>query len=126
MQHQQRSGARLSQNSDTEDTAHIVRLLAPRLAYFAGVARTEHVTRAARELGVPQSTLSRALVRLEQDLGVDLFARHGRTVSLTPAGRTFLASAERARTDLGWKPERADLTGIVRDAWEFTRARHEA
>ncbi len=71
-------------------------LLAPRLAYFAGVARTEHVTRAAQEMQIPQSTLSRALVRLERDLGVDLFARRGRTVSLTPAGRTFLASVERA------------------------------
>jgi UDP-glucose 4-epimerase len=38
----------------------------------------------------------------------------------------LVASAERARTDLGWKPERADLAGIVRDAWEFTRARHGA
>jgi len=38
----------------------------------------------------------------------------------------LVASSERARTDLGWKPERADLTGIVRDAWEFTRSRQEA
>lgn len=75
-------------------------LLAPRLAYFAGVARTEHVTRAAREMQVPQSTLSRALVRLEQDLGVELFARRGRTVALTPAGRTFLASVERALAEV--------------------------
>ncbi|WP_338699829.1 LysR family transcriptional regulator [Streptomyces sp. Q6] len=93
MQHQQRSQPRLSPASDTED---MVTLLAPRLAYFAAVARTEHVTRAAQELQVPQSTLSRAMVRLEHDLGVDLFARHGRTVSLTPAGRTFLTSVERA------------------------------
>ncbi len=71
-------------------------LLAPRLAYFAGVARHEHVTRAAQELAVPQSTLSRAMVRLEQDLGVALFTRKGRTVSLTAAGRDFLASVERA------------------------------
>jgi DNA-binding transcriptional LysR family regulator len=70
--------------------------LTPRLAQFAAVARHEHVTRAAHELGVPQSTLSRAITRLETDLGVQLFARMGRTVSLTPAGRTFLASAERA------------------------------
>ena len=70
--------------------------LTPRLAQFAAVARHEHVTRAAHELGVPQSTLSRAITRLEGDLGVALFTRHGRTVSLTPAGRTFLASAERA------------------------------
>lgn len=72
--------------------------LTPRLAQFAAVARHEHVTRAAAQLGVPQSTLSRAITRLESDLGVALFARHGRTVSLTPAGRTFLASAERALT----------------------------
>ncbi|SOE30011.1 transcriptional regulator [Streptomyces sp. OK228] len=76
------------------------RLLAPRLAYFAGVARTEHVTRAAQEMRVPQSTLSRAMVRLEQDLGADLFARRGRTVSLTPAGRTFLSSVERALAEI--------------------------
>ena len=75
-------------------------LLAPRLAYFAGVARTEHVTRAAQEMQVPQSTLSRAVARLEEDLGVDLFARRGRTVSLTPAGRTFLTSVERALAEI--------------------------
>ncbi|MFB7246771.1 LysR family transcriptional regulator [Streptomyces populi] len=101
MEHQQRSEAHLSPFSDTEDSAHFARLLAPRLAYFAGVARTEHVTRAAEQMGVPQSTLSRAMVRLEQDLGVDLFARHGRTVSLTPAGRTFLSSVERALAEVG-------------------------
>ncbi len=71
-------------------------VLAPRLAQFAAVARHEHVTRAAQELGMPQSTLSRAVVRLEADLGVALFARHGRTVSLTPAGRLFHRSVERA------------------------------
>lgn len=74
--------------------------LTPRLAQFAAVARHEHVTRAAHELGMPQSTLSRAIVRLEDDLGVALFARHGRTLSLTPAGRAFLASTERALLDV--------------------------
>ncbi|GAA2674878.1 MULTISPECIES: UDP-glucose 4-epimerase GalE [Actinosynnema] len=38
----------------------------------------------------------------------------------------LIASSERARTEMGWKPERADLSGIVRDAWEFTQARQEA
>jgi len=65
-----------------------------------GSGRTEHVTRAAQEMGVPQSTLSRAMVRLEQDLGVELFARRGRTVSLTSAGRTFLGSVERALAEI--------------------------
>jgi len=98
--HEQRSEAHLSPSSDTEDSADMSRLLAPRLAHFAGVARTEHVTRAAQEMGVPQSTLSRAMVRLEQDLGVELFARRGRTVSLTSAGRTFLGSVERALAEI--------------------------
>ncbi|MFF4981603.1 LysR family transcriptional regulator [Streptomyces sp. NPDC001046] len=115
MVHQASSGRRLSPSSDTEDMAEMSRVLAPRLAYFAGVARTEHVTRAAREMDVPQSTLSRSLARLEQDLGVDLFARHGRTVSLTPAGRTFLASVERALAEIERAAEEvradADPTG---------------
>ncbi|WP_049578527.1 LysR family transcriptional regulator [Streptomyces sp. SBT349] len=71
-------------------------LLAPRLAQFAAVARHEHITQAAAELGVPQPTLSRATARLEADLGVALLARHGRTISLTPAGRAFARSVERA------------------------------
>ncbi|MFF8288188.1 LysR family transcriptional regulator [Streptomyces sp. NPDC016309] len=97
MAHNRSSPEWLSPNSNEEDMGL---LLAPRLAYFAAVARHEHVTRAAQEIGVPQSTLSRAMVRLEQDLGVALFARKGRTVSLTPAGRTFLASAERALAEV--------------------------
>ncbi|WP_455360283.1 LysR family transcriptional regulator [Streptomyces sp. SYSU K21746] len=97
MVHDPSSQPSLSPGSYEED---IVAVLAPRLAYFAGVARHEHVTRAAQEMSVPQSTLSRAMVRLEQDLGVDLFARHGRTVSLTPAGRTFLTSVQRALAEV--------------------------
>lgn len=33
----------------------------------------------------------------------------------------LIASSERARADLGWKPERAELSAIVSDAWEFAR-----
>jgi UDP-glucose 4-epimerase len=33
----------------------------------------------------------------------------------------LVASSERIRADLGWKPEHTDLTGIVRDAWEIAR-----
>ena len=69
MVHQRSSQPRLPSGGSEED---IRAILAPRLAYFEAVARHEHVTRAAQELGVPQSTLSRAVVRLEQDLGVAL------------------------------------------------------
>jgi DNA-binding transcriptional LysR family regulator len=75
-------------------------LLAPLLAQFAAVARLEHVTRAAAELGMPQPTLSRAVARLEQELGVSLLAREGRTVRLTRAGRVFLAAVERALSEV--------------------------
>ncbi|MGV9311512.1 LysR family transcriptional regulator [Streptomyces sp. NPDC003691] len=100
MAHDRSSERWLSHSSDTEDIPALLVQLVPRLAYFAEVARHEHVTRAAQEIGVPQSTLSRAVVRLERDLGVTLFARTGRTVSLTPAGRTFLSSVERALAEV--------------------------
>lgn len=74
--------------------------IAPQLAQFAAVARLEHVTQAAQLLGMPQPTLSRAVARLEAELGVDLLARQGRTVRLTRAGRLLLASVERALAEL--------------------------
>ncbi|WHT21420.1 UDP-glucose 4-epimerase GalE [Crossiella sp. CA-258035] len=36
----------------------------------------------------------------------------------------LIAASDRAREDLGWKPQRADLSGIVADAWAFTKARN--
>ncbi|MEV6105583.1 LysR family transcriptional regulator [Streptomyces sp. NPDC051940] len=116
MENERRSERRLSPSghlediSVTEGTAAWAALLAPRLAQFAAVARHEHVTRAAAELGVPQPTLSRAVARLEADLGVELFARHGRALTLTRAGRDFLAAAERALGEVGRAAEsvRAD------------------
>ncbi|RNF88861.1 UDP-glucose 4-epimerase GalE [Streptomyces botrytidirepellens] len=36
----------------------------------------------------------------------------------------LVASAERAKERLGWRPSRADLKGIVADAWEFARRTH--
>ncbi|MBB5156281.1 UDP-glucose 4-epimerase [Saccharopolyspora phatthalungensis] len=39
---------------------------------------------------------------------------------------TLVASSQRAREELGWAPERADLEVIVRDAWDFTRLRQES
>ncbi|MFD7902900.1 LysR family transcriptional regulator [Kitasatospora sp. NPDC059747] len=74
--------------------------LAPRLAQFAAVARLEHVTQAAAALGMPQPTLSRSVARLEEELGVELLARQGRTVRLTRAGRLLLASVERALAEV--------------------------
>jgi UDP-glucose 4-epimerase len=38
----------------------------------------------------------------------------------------LVAASDRAREELGWKPERTDLVGIVTDAWNFTQARRAA
>lgn len=74
--------------------------LAPRLRALVAVGRTEHVTRAAQALGVPQPTLSRSIARLEQDLGLALFVRSGRSLRLTREGRVLLEHAERALAEL--------------------------
>ncbi|MGK4581192.1 LysR family transcriptional regulator [Kitasatospora sp. HPMI-4] len=89
--------------------------LAPQLVQFAAVARLEHVTQAAQLLGMPQPTLSRAVARLEAELGVDLLVRQGRTVRLTRAGRLLLGSVERALAELerGVEQARAETDPVA-------------
>ncbi|MDV2685222.1 LysR family transcriptional regulator [Alkalihalophilus lindianensis] len=60
------------------------------IKYFIEVAKREHVTEAADALHVAQSAVSRQIVNLESELGVDLFIREGRRVKLTPIGKVFL------------------------------------
>ncbi|MEV0945004.1 LysR family transcriptional regulator [Rhodococcus sp. NPDC049939] len=64
-----------------------VSAVVPLLAAFDTAAREGHITRAADQLGVPQSSLSRRLKALEQAIGVSLFQPAGRGVALTTAGR---------------------------------------
>jgi len=71
-----------------------------RLSYFLAVARAEHVTRAAETLGITQPALSRAIARLEAEVGVPLFERSGRSLRLNRHGRTLQASAQRAFAEL--------------------------
>jgi DNA-binding transcriptional LysR family regulator len=70
------------------------------LRYFVAVAEREHVTRAAEAVHVSQPALSRALARLERELGVPLLDRGGRTTRLTEHGRLFLDHARRALAEL--------------------------
>jgi DNA-binding transcriptional LysR family regulator len=56
------------------------------LTVFEAVARTSSFSVAARELGIPKSSTSRRLARLEDALGVQLVFRTTRQVSLSPAG----------------------------------------
>ncbi|GAB2929487.1 LysR family transcriptional regulator [Rhodococcus aerolatus] len=77
-----------------------VAVLAPVLAQLTALADDEHLTRAAASAGVPQPTLSRAVVRWEAALGVPLLLRRGRGVVLTPHGRVLAEAAREARTVL--------------------------
>ncbi|MCR9148914.1 MAG: LysR substrate-binding domain-containing protein [Rhodobacteraceae bacterium] len=72
----------------------------PELQAFVAVARTGQATRAAAELGVTQSAVSRALAGLEDRLGVRLFHRLRQRLVLSDAGRAMLAGAEKVLADL--------------------------
>lgn len=63
------------------------------LLYFTALANHLHFTRAADALHISQSYLSREVRRLENELGVGLFARTSRQVALTQAGLSFLQQA---------------------------------
>lgn len=65
------------------------------LIYFAAVAKTESITKAALFLGTVQSNVTQRIKRLEDELGVALFHRHGRGVTLTVAGSQLLPYARR-------------------------------
>lgn len=59
------------------------------IAVFARVVELGSFTRAAEQLGVPKSSVSRAVARLEERLGVRLLARSTRTLRLTDAGIAY-------------------------------------
>lgn len=54
--------------------------------YFVAVAQEQNVSRAAERLNISQPALSAAVKQLERQLGVDLLARRGRRIEVTPAG----------------------------------------
>jgi DNA-binding transcriptional LysR family regulator len=67
------------------------------LRYFREVAEHGSVRHAAEHLFVAQSAVSRQISLLEDELGVPLFERHARGMSLTDAGRLLLAYSQDLR-----------------------------
>jgi LysR family cys regulon transcriptional activator len=79
---------------------------------FRGVALAGGFRKGATALGLSQPAVSAAIGRLEEELGLELFIRHGRTNVLSPAGKALLEVAGPALND--W----ARIEGRVREALE--------
>lgn len=68
--------------------------------YFAKTAELMHMANAAKELMIAQPSLSMSISKLEEELGVALFEKHGRGIALTPEGTIFLNHAQRIIADV--------------------------
>ena len=79
---------------------------------FEAAARLESFSRAAEELSLTHGAVSHQVRALEEYVGVPLFARHGKRVALTSAGRGF---AERVRGALEEIAAAADQLRTRRD-----------
>ncbi|WP_406438520.1 LysR family transcriptional regulator [Streptomyces sp. NBC_01613] len=69
------------------------------LTYFLEVARTGSVSEAAQTLNVAPSAISRQIAKLEAGVGVPLFVRHPRGMTVTDAGSRLLAHARRSEAE---------------------------
>lgn len=75
------------------------------LQFFVHVSQTQSFTGAAKRLGVPKSSVSRTIQRLEKRLGVRLVERTTRRVALTEVGELYLNRCRRVMEEA----EQADL-----------------
>lgn len=64
------------------------------LEYFKTVAQMQHMTHAAEKLNISQPALSKSIANIEQELGVPLFDRQGRSICLNRYGKLFLESVD--------------------------------
>ena len=81
------------------------------LMVFAKVVETESLTRAGLQLGLPKSTVSRRVSRLEENLGVQLLNRSTRAVTATQDGALFFEYCLRS-------------IGVLRDGERALQSRH--
>ena len=88
------------------------------LEYFRIVAKTEHFRKAAELLNISQPALSRSITKLEEELGICLFDRIGRSVKLNQFGRVFLKRVENGLNEISYGVEEINhlknpYTGMV-------------
>ncbi len=70
------------------------------LRAFEAAARHQNFSRAAEEIHVTHGAISHQVRALEQELGVALFARHGKRIAVTPEGERFAAALRKALTEI--------------------------
>ena len=80
------------------------------LPAFVAVAEVGGISAAARRLGEPKSTISRAIARLEEDIGLQLFVRGPRSLRLTHDGSQFYQHAVRILEQV--EAASAELAGL--------------
>lgn len=71
------------------------------LIYFREVCRCGSIRAAARNLHVASSAVNRQILKIEKELGVELFARHAGGIRLTEEGEVLLRHVERTMADAG-------------------------
>ncbi|MCL1962272.1 MAG: LysR substrate-binding domain-containing protein [Desulfovibrionaceae bacterium] len=84
------------------------------LRAFDAAARRLHFTLAAQELSVTPGAVSRQIQALEAELGIRLFDRYRRQVTLTPEGQAYAKEVARVLDDLEWATNRARAWPRVR------------
>ncbi len=89
------------------------------LKYVVALAQERHFGRAARRCFVTQPTLSLALAKLEDELGLKLFERNKSEVLVTPRGQAIVEQARRVLDEVGKIPSlargaRDQLSGVLR------------
>lgn len=84
----------IAKTDKSQGAPEVIRMHLNQIHSFITVSKTLNFTGAARQLGVPQSTISRQINDLETQLGVKLFYRTKRDVQLTDEGKIFLPYAQ--------------------------------
>jgi DNA-binding transcriptional LysR family regulator len=89
------------------------------LKYFIELASSQHVSKAAERLGVSQPALSHCMKRIESEVGLSLFLRSKKGVTLTAAGQRLYESAQTLLQNwqnvvIAAKSEMQEISGVIR------------
>ena len=89
------------------------------LKVFIHVAQLGTFTAAANELNLTQSAVSKKIAWLEKDVGVTLFHRHARAISLTVSGKQYLDLSLKLTSEIDvfeshLREEQASVTGVLK------------